>query len=65
MAWREAVVDTRGAVRPNGAALLADRPAPCGLRAGPRSGAGADAKGQPPPRIRFAASVRFFTPSAL
>ncbi len=46
-------------------APLADRPAPCGLRAGPLSGVGADTEGQLPPRISFVASVRFFTPSAL
>ena len=45
---------------------LADQIVPCSPRAGSRPGVRADTEDQPlPPRIRFAASVRFFTPSAL
>jgi hypothetical protein len=56
--------DTTGAVRRDGRPSCGPT-APCNLRAGPRSGVRTSTKGQLPPRISFAASVRFFTPSPL
>jgi hypothetical protein len=66
LAWREAPVRRDGGGPPGRSPPLRADPPLVAFRAGPRSGVGADTEGrQLPPRIRLAASVRFFTPSAL